>query len=184
MSRIQKERDRLLSATARNVGLTATATALLCLSIPGTLPLPLYLASLVLLAGLGLRPVPARRRCTRCVWIVTIVVAGRRAHPLITCCPARPLEPGRPQRRRHDRGRRPSPASRSCCVTSHPADRACSSSASSSTLAALAVHAAADRLAASAKPLVFTMAGWVAHDRDGRLARRAPSPARSSASRR
>ena len=46
MSRIHKERDRLLSVTARNVGLTATATALLCLSVPGTLPLPLFLASL------------------------------------------------------------------------------------------------------------------------------------------
>ena len=75
MSRIQKERDRLLSVTARNVGLTASATALLCLSIPGTLPLPLYLASIVLLAGLAWGqfqltvPNPM-------VWIVTIVVTG------------------------------------------------------------------------------------------------------------
>src|SRR4051812_14737625 len=75
MSRIQKERDRLLSVTARNVGLTATATALFCLSIPGTLPLPLYLASVVLLAALAFaqfqlptpHPLP---------WIATIVVAG------------------------------------------------------------------------------------------------------------
>lgn len=75
MSRIQKERDRLLSVTARNVGLTATATALFCLSIPGTLPLALYLASVVLLAALAFaqfqlptpHPLP---------WIATIVVAG------------------------------------------------------------------------------------------------------------
>ncbi|GAA1446451.1 sensor histidine kinase [Leifsonia poae] len=75
MSRIQKERDRLLSVTARNIGLTASATALLCLSIPGTLPLPLYLASIVLLAGLAwaqfqlTSPSPI-------VWIVTILIAG------------------------------------------------------------------------------------------------------------
>ncbi|WP_223694760.1 sensor histidine kinase [Leifsonia poae] len=91
MSRIQKERDRLLSVTARNVGLTATATALFCLSIPGTLPLPLYLASLALLAALAF----AQFRLTSPhpgAWIAAIVVAGV-ALVLVHLLPASSLDP-------------------------------------------------------------------------------------------
>ena len=62
MSRIQKERDRLLATTARTVGLTATATTLLTLSVPGTIPLPLYFASLVLLACTGVAQFPLTAR--------------------------------------------------------------------------------------------------------------------------
>ncbi|WP_348786905.1 ATP-binding protein [Leifsonia sp. NPDC080035] len=76
MSRIQKERDRLLATTARTVGLTATVTALLCLSVPGTLPLPLYFASLVLLVCMGYAQfqLPALLRMR--LWLWVIVVAG------------------------------------------------------------------------------------------------------------
>lgn len=76
MSRIQKERDRLLAATARTVGLTGTATALLCLSVPGTLPLPLYLASLVLLACLGAAQFQLASLLRLDLWIGVILVAG------------------------------------------------------------------------------------------------------------
>jgi signal transduction histidine kinase len=91
MSRIQKERDRLLSTTARYVGLTATATTLLCLSIPGAMPLPLYLASVVLLTGLAYGQLrlgslhPA-------IWVVTIVAAGV-ALILMQVLPGVPLNP-------------------------------------------------------------------------------------------
>ncbi len=76
MSRIQKERDRLLAATARTVGLTGTATALLCLSVPGTLPLPLYLASLVLLACLGAAQFQLASLLRLDLWLGVILVAG------------------------------------------------------------------------------------------------------------
>ncbi len=91
MSRIQKERDRLLSTTARYVGLTATSTTLLCLSIPGAMPLPLYLASVVLLVGLAYgqfrlsSPRPG-------IWVVTIVAAGV-ALILMQVLPGVPLNP-------------------------------------------------------------------------------------------
>jgi len=76
MSRIQKERDRLLATTARTVGLTATATTLLTLSVPGTIPLPLYFASLVLLACMAVAQfqLVALNRLT--VWVCVTVVAG------------------------------------------------------------------------------------------------------------
>lgn len=76
MSRIQKERDRLLATTARTVGLTATATTVLTLSVPGTIPLPLYFASLVLLACMGVAQFQfvALNRLT--VWMCVTVVAG------------------------------------------------------------------------------------------------------------
>jgi signal transduction histidine kinase len=91
MSRIQKERDRLLSVTARNVGLTATATALFCVSIPGTLPLPLYLASVVLLAGLAYAQLQLTSQHVT-PWIVTIVIAGV-ALILLNLLPAMSLNP-------------------------------------------------------------------------------------------
>jgi signal transduction histidine kinase len=73
MTRILKERDRLLGSTARDVGLTATATALLCLSTPGALPMGLYLTLLPIIAAICFaqfrlarpRPLP---------WIVAVVV--------------------------------------------------------------------------------------------------------------
>jgi len=76
MSRIQKERDRLLATTARTVGLTATATTLLTLSVPGTIPLPLYFASLVLLASTGVAQVQLSSLNRTTVWMSVIVVAG------------------------------------------------------------------------------------------------------------
>jgi signal transduction histidine kinase len=90
MSRIQKERDRLLSVTARNIGLTATATALFCLSIPGALPLPLYLASIVLLAALAFAQF--QLTSNQNIWIVTIVIAGN-ALILLHLLPATSLDP-------------------------------------------------------------------------------------------
>jgi signal transduction histidine kinase len=91
MSRIQKERDRLLSTTARYVGLTATATTLLCLSIPGAMPLPLYLASVVLLAGLAYGQMRLGSLHPG-IWVVTIVAAGV-ALILMQVLPAVPLNP-------------------------------------------------------------------------------------------
>ncbi|MDN4614492.1 histidine kinase [Leifsonia sp. F6_8S_P_1B] len=76
MSRIQKERDRLLASTARTVGLIATATAFLCLSIPDTLPLPLYLASLVLLACMGVAQYEVAGLQRPVVWMSVIAVSG------------------------------------------------------------------------------------------------------------
>jgi len=90
MSRIQKERDRLLTVTARNVGLTATATTLLCLSIPGTLPLALYLAAVVLLACLAYAQVQLTSLTHTTVWVAVIVVAGA-AIILLNLLPATPL---------------------------------------------------------------------------------------------
>lgn len=76
MSRIQKERDRLLATTARTVGLTATATTLLTLSVPGTIPLPLYFASLVLLACMGVAQFQLATLARMTVWMCVIVVSG------------------------------------------------------------------------------------------------------------
>jgi signal transduction histidine kinase len=73
MTRILKERDRLLGSTARDVGLTATATALLCLSTPGALPMGLYLALLPIIAAIGF----AQFRLARphpLPWIAVVVV--------------------------------------------------------------------------------------------------------------
>ncbi|ERK69481.1 MULTISPECIES: sensor histidine kinase [Leifsonia] len=92
MSRIQKERDRLLAATARTVGLTASATALVCLSIPGTLPLPLYLASLVLLACLAYAQFQLGTLLRSTLWMCVIVVAGS-AIVLVNLLPMEPLGP-------------------------------------------------------------------------------------------
>ena len=53
MPRILKERDRLLAQTARNVGLLGVASAILCLSLPGSMPLPLYALCIACLLGIG-----------------------------------------------------------------------------------------------------------------------------------
>lgn len=56
MSRILKERDRLLAAAARAVGLVGAIVAFACLCLPGALPGPLPLTSALVgvgLAGLG-----------------------------------------------------------------------------------------------------------------------------------
>lgn len=92
MSRIQKERDRLLAATARTVGLTASATAFVCLSIPGTLPLPLYLASLVLLACLAYAQLQLAGLLRPTLWMCVIVVAGV-SLILLNLLPLEPLGP-------------------------------------------------------------------------------------------
>ncbi|WP_158862882.1 sensor histidine kinase [Leifsonia sp. AG29] len=92
MSRIQKERDRLLATTARTVGLTATATAALCLSVPGTIPLPLYLASLVLVVCLGYAQWQLVTLLRLTVWMWVIVVAGL-GLILLNVLPLRPLGP-------------------------------------------------------------------------------------------
>ncbi|MDN4598527.1 sensor histidine kinase [Leifsonia virtsii] len=76
MSRIQKERDRLLASTARSVGLTATATALICLSVPGSLPIALYLASVVLLVCLAYAQWQLASLLRLTLWMWVIVVAG------------------------------------------------------------------------------------------------------------
>ncbi|MEY9853756.1 signal transduction histidine kinase [Leifsonia sp. EB41] len=76
MSRIQKERDRLLATTARTVGLTATATTLLTLSVPGTIPLPLYFASLVLLACMAVAQFQFTALNRLTIWMCVTVVAG------------------------------------------------------------------------------------------------------------
>ncbi len=76
MARIQRERDRLLSVTARNVGLAATATSVLCVSIPGTLPLPLFFASLVLLGIMALAQSQLTSLLHLNSWMVVIGVAG------------------------------------------------------------------------------------------------------------
>lgn len=76
MSRIQKERDRLLASTARSVGLTATATALICLSVPGSLPIALYLASLVLIVCLAYAQWQLASLVRLTLWMWVVVVAG------------------------------------------------------------------------------------------------------------
>jgi len=50
MELIAKERDRLLGRAARYVGLAGTVVSLVSVSLPGILPLPLYLATLPLFA--------------------------------------------------------------------------------------------------------------------------------------
>ncbi|MCX7521122.1 histidine kinase [Microbacterium sp. STN6] len=51
--RIQKERDRLLAATSRNIGIIGTFAGILCLSLPGSLPLALYVISVLCLIAMG-----------------------------------------------------------------------------------------------------------------------------------
>lgn len=53
MPRILKERDRLLAQSARNVGMLCVASAILCLSLPGSMPLPLYALCIACLLGIG-----------------------------------------------------------------------------------------------------------------------------------
>lgn len=53
MSRILKERDRFLAIIARSVGLMASLAALLCLSLPGSMPLPLYAVAVALIVAMA-----------------------------------------------------------------------------------------------------------------------------------
>ncbi|HEV7183185.1 MAG TPA: ATP-binding protein [Leifsonia sp.] len=157
MSRIQKERDRILSVTARNVGLTATATALFCLSIPGTLPLPLYLASVLLLAALAYaqfqlassHPVP---------WTMTVVITGV-ALILLNLLPGTPLGPAGVSAVGMLAGAA-IPCVSILAVTS-PRKLSTLAVMAAATLAALGgtLMITGSRLW---EPLVFTLAGWVA----------------------
>lgn len=54
MRRILKERDRLLGIGSRSVGMGATATAILCASVPGAIAMPGYLLTLICILLLGL----------------------------------------------------------------------------------------------------------------------------------
>ncbi|MFF1571892.1 sensor histidine kinase [Leifsonia sp. NPDC058292] len=170
MSRIQKERDRLLSVTARNVGLTASATALFCLSIPGTLPLPLYFASIVLLAALALAQfqLPSPHPWP---WVATIVVAGV-AMILLNLLPGVPLGPAALSAV----GMVAGVAIPSVAIVSVTGvgGRILLLSASVLTVAALVVTlmVTGSRMG---EPLVFTLAGWVALTSTGAwLARTVP----------
>ena len=157
MSRIQKERDRILSVTARNVGLTATATALLCLSIPGTLPLPLYFASVLLLAALAYAqfqlpsPHPAP-------WTITVLVTGV-ALILLPLLPGRPLDPAAVSAV----GMLAGAAIACVSIVSVTSPRKLSSLAG---MAAVTLAAVGITLTVTGsrlwEPLVFTLAGWVA----------------------
>ncbi|MGN7799117.1 sensor histidine kinase [Leifsonia sp. 22587] len=158
MSRIQKERDRLLASTARTVGLTATVTSLLCLSVPGSLPLPLYLASLVLVVCLGYAQWQLAGLLRLTLWMWVIVVAGV-ALILLHMLPGSAL----------------GPSAISAVGVVGAASVACVAvlAVTSRTRVLLLVIAAAATLAALgvtlgmthsrlAEPLVFTVTGWVA----------------------
>lgn len=76
MSPVMKQRDRLLTATSRSMGLPTVVASLVCVSLPGALPFPvtyLVTALLLLLAAAGyylLRPGGSR------LWIVAPIVGG------------------------------------------------------------------------------------------------------------
>lgn len=72
---IARERDRLLQRTARAVGLTATAGAFLCLSVPETVPWETYLSLLPLLAVLAFS-LYRQGAGGRLSWVVLGVAAG------------------------------------------------------------------------------------------------------------
>src|SRR3954452_5682872 len=158
MSRIQKERDRLLAATARTVGLTATATALVCLSVPGSLPLPLYLASLVLVVCLGYAQWQLTALLRLMLWMWVIVVAGV-ALILIHLLPGTALGPSAISAVGVIGA-----ASVACicvlAVTSRPRILLLIASAAL-TLAALGVTLGMTG-SRMVEPLVFTVTGWIA----------------------
>lgn len=158
MSRIQKERDRLLAATARTVGLTATATALVCLTVPGSLPLPLYLASLVLVVCLGYAQWQLTALLRLMLWMWVIVVAGV-ALILIHLLPGTALGPSAISAVGVIGA-----ASVACicvlAVTSRPRILLLIASAAL-TLAALGVTLGMTG-SRMVEPLVFTVTGWIA----------------------
>jgi signal transduction histidine kinase len=158
MSRIQKERDRLLAATARTVGLTATVTALLCLSVPGSLPMPLYLASLVLILCLGYAQWQLATLLRLTLWMWVIVAAGL-ALILIHLLPGTPLGP--------------SAVSAVSVIGAVGVACVCVTAVTTRARVLLLVVAAAATVVAlgvtlgmthsrMVEPLVFTMTGWIA----------------------
>ena len=158
MSRIQKERDRLLAATARTVGLTATATALLCLSVPGSLPLPLYFASLVLILCLGYAQWQLAGLLRLTMWLWIIVAAGN-ALILVHLLPGTALGP--------------SAISAVGVIGAASVACVCVLAVTSHTRLILLVASAAVTVGSlgvtlgmtgsrMAEPLVFTVTGWIA----------------------
>jgi signal transduction histidine kinase len=158
MSRIQKERDRLLAATARTVGLTATATALLCLSVPGSLPLPLYFASLVLILCLGYAQWQLAGLLRLTMWMWIIVAAGN-ALILVHLLPGTALGP--------------SAISAVGVIGAASVACVCVLAVTSRTRLILLVASAAVTVGSlgvtlgmtgsrMAEPLVFTVTGWIA----------------------
>src|SRR3954453_18616827 len=174
MSRIQKDRDRLLAATAPTVGLTATGTprgvaprparrpatpaALVCRTVPGSLPLPLYLASLVLVVCLGYAQWQLTALLRLMLWMWVIVVAGV-ALILIHLLPGTALGPSAISAVGVIGA-----ASVACicvlAVTSRPRILLLMASAAL-TLAALGVTLGMTG-SRMVEPLVFTVTGWIA----------------------
>lgn len=75
MERILRQRDRLLAISARLIGLTATAIALVLLAVPGVLPLGLLLLTLPCFAALVAAQV--RMGSTRSIiWPLAVVGIG------------------------------------------------------------------------------------------------------------
>ncbi|MEO6827267.1 MAG: ATP-binding protein [Microbacteriaceae bacterium] len=88
MRRILKERDRLLEMGSRSIGMGATATAILCISVPGAIALPGYLLVLICLLLLALcqyrlvSPTPSLwLTATLAVGLTSILVVGAAAAP-------------------------------------------------------------------------------------------------------
>lgn len=75
MPRIVKERDRLLFATSRAMGIAISAAAFVCLALPGSLPTPDYIVALacVVLQGVGFW---ALARSRSLGWVIGIVLLG------------------------------------------------------------------------------------------------------------
>lgn len=75
MERILKQRDRLLAVSARLIGLTSTALALLLLVLPGTMPVGLLLYALPLFVALA--AAQYRMGMTKAlIWPILVVVVG------------------------------------------------------------------------------------------------------------
>lgn len=75
MDRMKRERERLLQRTARVYGLSFTAVAVLCILLPGEIPVPAAAGSIALLAVVAV----AQWRIgsdARASWMVVVLVAG------------------------------------------------------------------------------------------------------------
>ena len=102
MRRILKERDRLLGIGSRSVGMGATATAILCASVPGAIAMPGYLLTLICMLLLGLcqyrlvspNPLP---------WLTAALRSRRRLHSRGWSGGIAAAEHGEYRRRRRDR---------------------------------------------------------------------------------